>query len=35
LAIRLLPVPFWSGVIGIVLAVVGIIVILINIPWSF
>ncbi|CFW97434.1 Uncharacterized [Syntrophomonas zehnderi OL-4] len=35
LAIRLLPVPFWSALIGILLAFVGIIVILIKIPWVF
>ncbi len=35
MAIRLLPVPFWSGLIGLVLLIVGIIIILINLPWSF
>lgn len=35
LAIKLIPVPLWSGLIGIILTVIGIIVILINLPWSF
>lgn len=35
LAIRLLPVPFWSGLIGIILALTGVVIILIKIPWVF
>lgn len=32
LAYNLLPVPFWSAVTGILLAVIGVVVIIINIP---
>lgn len=35
LAYNLLPVPFWSAIIGILLAVIGVVVIIINIPIVF
>lgn len=33
LAIRLVPLPFWCGLIGIIISLIGLIIILINIPW--
>lgn len=35
LALNLLPVPLWSAVIGILLAFIGLIVVLVNIPVIF
>lgn len=35
LALHLVPIPFRIGVIGIVLILIAIIVILVNIPWTF
>ena len=33
LAIKLIPIPFWTALIGMVLSIIGIIIMLINIPW--
>lgn len=34
LFMRLLPVPFWVGLIGLAVIIVAIIIILVNIPWT-
>lgn len=35
LAKYLYPVPFWSGVIGVVMVLIAVIVVLVNIPFAF